>query len=248
MYMDRVSTSADSDVSSDLAHARILITGLTAVAGVDVARAFAERNAGLVVHTTDLSPELIELFAVLSQGASEIRLHTHDISGADAAAAFAQTSAQAYGGLDAAINMASISEAEIAAIQEDGDVEALIASKLAPLAQLTRVIANRMRLVTSEGLILNVFKMPEPRNGRISAVAAFARTALAALTAKEARSWMNDGIRVNAVGPRVWRNSEESAGACLTNEPDVATLALHLASRKGRSLSGHVFDAEGLGC
>jgi 3-oxoacyl-[acyl-carrier protein] reductase len=248
MYMDRVSTSSDSEVSSDLADARILITGLTAVAGVDVARAFAEFHARLVVHTNDLSPELIELVAVLSQGASEIRLHTHDISGADAAAAFAQTSAQAYGGLDAAINMSSISEAEIDGIQEDGDLEALVALKLVPLAQLTRVIANRMRLVMSEGLILNVFKLPEPRNGRISAVATFARTALAALTAKEARSWMNDGIRVNAVGPRVWHDREERAGACLTNEPDVAALALHLASRKGRSRSGHVFDAVALGC
>jgi 3-oxoacyl-[acyl-carrier protein] reductase len=247
MYMDRVSTSSENDVSTDLAHARILITGLTMVAGVDVSRAFAELNTRLVVHTTDLSPELIELVALLSQGASEIRLHTHDISGGDAAAAFAQSSAQAYGGLDAAINMASISQDEIEAIREDGHLEELVALKLAPLAQLTRVIANRMRLVMSAGLILNVFKMPVPQNGREMAVAAFVRTALAALTATEARSWIDDGIRVNAVGPRVLDDRKESTGACLTNEPDVATLALYLASRKGRSLAGQVFAAEGLG-
>lgn len=247
MYMDRVSTSSENDISSDLANARILITGLTAAAGVDVSRAFAELNARLVIHTTDLSPELVELVALLSQNASEIRLHTHDISDADAAAAFAQTSAQAYGGLDAAINMASISQAEVNAIEEDSHLEELVALKLAPLAQLTRVIANRMRLVMSEGLILNVLKMPVPRNGREMAVAAFARTALAALTLTEARSWIDDGIRVNAVGPRVLDDRKESTGVCLTNEPDVATLALHLASRKGRSLAGQVFDAQGLG-
>jgi 3-oxoacyl-[acyl-carrier protein] reductase len=38
----------------------------------------------------------------------------------------------------------------------------------------------------------------------------------------------------------------QSGGAVLTNEPDVATLALYLASHKGRSLSGHVFDADGM--
>lgn len=247
MYMGRVGSSAEGEVSNELAQSRILVTGLTALAGVDVARSFADLRARLVVHTTDLSPELIELVALLSQSAGEIRLHTHDISTADTAAAFAQTSAQAYGGLEAAINLASISRAEIDAIRRDGDLEALISAKLSPLAQLTRVIANRMSVVLSEGLILNVLKMPHPENARQEAVAAFARTVLASMTVKEATSWARQGICVNAVGPRVLRG-ECSAGAYLTNEPDIAALAVHLASRKGRSLSGHVFDADGTAC
>lgn len=245
MYMDRVGASVESEVSSELARARILITGLTGVAGVDVARAFADLKARLVVHTTDLSPELVELAALLTQSASEIRLHTLDISNADCAAKFAQTSAQTYGGLDAAINMASISSTEIEALNADGDLEALIEAKLAPLAQLTRVIANRMCVVLSEGMVLNVLKMPEPQNRRTAAVASFARTALAAMIANEAREWAGKGIRINGVGPRAFYDGVYS-GAYLANEPDVATLALHLASHRGRSLSGHVFDAGGL--
>ena len=199
MYMGRVGSSAEGEVlQRSLAQSRILVTGLTALAGVDVARSFADLRARLVVHTTDLSPELIELVALLSQSAGEIRLHTHDISTADTAAAFAQTSAQAYGGLEAAINLASISRAEIDAIRRDGDLEALISAKLSPLAQLTRVIANRMSVVLSEGLILNVLKMPHPENARQEAVAAFARTVLASMTVKEATSWARQGIRVNA--------------------------------------------------
>jgi 3-oxoacyl-[acyl-carrier protein] reductase len=89
--------------------------------------------------------------------------------------------------------------------------------------------------------------MPHPENARQEAVAAFARTVLASMTVKEATSWARQGIRVNAVGPRVLRG-ECSAGAYLTNEPDIAALAVHLASRKGRSLSGHVFDADGTAC
>jgi 3-oxoacyl-[acyl-carrier protein] reductase len=248
MYMDRVSTSADGYVTSEFAQARILITGLTAAAGIDVARSFADLQARLIVHTAELSPELIELAAVLTQTAGDIRLHTQDISSADGAATFAQTSAQAYGGLDAAINMASISASEIAGIKRDSDLDALISRKLGPLAQLTRIIANRMRIVLSEGLILNVLKMPHPANARESAVAGYARTALAAMTAKEARAWAGQGIRVNAVGPCVVSNIEDNLGAVLTNEPDVASLALYLASHKGQTLSGHVFDGDGMAC
>lgn len=248
MYMDRVSTSADGFVTSEFAQARILITGLTATSGIDIARSFADLQARLIVHTAELSPELIELAAVLTQTAGDIRLHTQNISSANSAAAFAQTSAQAYGGLDAAINMASISAAELATIKRDSDLERLISDKLAPLGQLTRIIANRMCLILSEGLILNVLKMPHPLSARDSAIAGYARTALAAMTANEARGWAGQGIRVNAVGPCVIGDSGFNDGAVLTNEPDVATLALYLASHKGRGLSGHVFDGDGMAC
>jgi 3-oxoacyl-[acyl-carrier protein] reductase len=248
MYMDRVSTSADGYVTSEFAQSRILITGLTATAGIDVARSFAELEARLIVHTAELSPELIELAALLTQTAGDIRLHTQDISSANSAAAFAQTSAQAYGGLDAAINMATISAPELAAVKRDSDLDALISGKLGPLAQLTRIVANRMCVILSEGLILNVLKMPHPRNARESAIAGYARTALAAMTAQEARTWASQGIRVNAVGPCVVGDTSENEGAVLTNEPDVASLAIYLASHKGRSLSGHVFDADGMMC
>lgn len=248
MYMDRVSTSADGYVASEFAQARILITGLTATAGVDVARAFADVEARVIVHTSDLSPELIELVAVLTQSASEIRLHTNDISTANAAAAFAQTSAQAFGGLDAAINVASVSRAELEAVARDGNLDAFVLNKLASLSQLTRVIANRMSLVLSEGLILNVLEMPHPRNRREAAIAGYIRTALAAMTMSEAQTWAAKGIRINAVGPCAIDDDELNAGAVITNEPDIGALALYLASRKGQSLSGHVFDADGVAC
>lgn len=200
-----------------------------------------------MVHTSDLSTEVIELVALLSQTAAEIKLHTHDISNAHAAAAFAQTSAQAYGGLDAAINLVSISSDEMNSIDGD-DVESLMQAKLAPLAQLTRIIANRMSVVMSEGLILNILAMPAPATGRQSAVATVARTALAAMTRAEARRWSVNGIRINAVGPSVMIDARNVPLPGLSNEPEVATLALYLASGAGRSFSGHVFDADGVAC
>ena len=68
MYMGRVSASSgsaspESDVLRDIAGSRVLITGLSASTGVDLARAFADLKTRLVVHTTDLSPEVTALVA-----------------------------------------------------------------------------------------------------------------------------------------------------------------------------------------
>ena len=100
-----------------------------------------------------------------------------------------------------------------------------------------------MRVVLTEGMILNVLTMPAPENGREAAVAGLARTALAAMTRGEAQAWADQAVRINAIGPRT--ATSQGTGACLTNEPDIAALALYLASRRGKTLSGHVFDSEG---
>jgi 3-oxoacyl-[acyl-carrier protein] reductase len=247
MYMGRVGASPESEIVRELHGARILLTGLSASSGVDVARAFADIKARLVIHTTDLSPEVTALVALLSQTASEIKLYTDPIASADAAVRFAQTAAQAYGGLDAVINLSSISGPEMDGVASERDVENLVSSKLSPLAHLTGVAANRMRVVLSDGLVLNVLNMPHPSNGRENAIASFTRTALAAMTKSEAHTWAPHGIRINAVGPRVSTGGSrhDADGACLTNEPDIAALAIYLASRRGRSLSGHLFDSDG---
>ena len=245
MYMGRVGASPESEIVRELHGARVLLTGLTGIAGVDVARAFADIKARLVIHTTDLSPEVTALIALLSQTASEIKLYTDPITGSDAPVRFAQTAAQAYGGLDAVINLASITSSEMAGVVSERGVEQLVSKKLIPLAHLTGVTANRMRVVLSEGLILNVLNMPHPASGRENAIAGFARTALASMTKSEANAWAPHGIRVNAVGPDAVMSGKAREGACLTNEPDIAALAIYLASRRGRGLSGHIFDWDG---
>lgn len=246
MYMGRVGSSPESEIVRELNGARVLITGLGTTGGVDIARAFADLKARLIVHTTDLSPEMTALIALMSQSASEIKLYTDPISSADASVRFAQTAAQAYGGLDAVINLQTISAGDMKGVASEAAVDRLVSDKLTPLAHLTSVTANRMRVVLSEGVILNVLTMPHPENGRETAIAGIARTALAAMTKAEAQTWAQHGIRINGVGPRVMMSGAFTDGACLTNEPDVAALAIYLASKRGRSLSGHVFDCDGV--
>lgn len=246
MFMGVIGTSPETDLLRELEGRRVLVTGLTSSLGVDVARAFADVKARLVVHTEDLAPEVTALFAVLSQSAAEIKLYTDPIASAESAVRFAQTAAQAYGGLDTVINITAINSSEMAALATEQDVEDLVTAKLSNIAHITRVTANRMRVVLSEGLILNVLTMPHAQNGREAAVAGYARTALAAMTRGEANAWADQAVRINAIGPRVVSGQNTGSGACLSNEPDIAALALYLATRRGKNLSGHVFDAEGV--
>ena len=122
-------------------------------------------------------------------------------------------------------------------------IEDLVSEKLMLPVHVTRVVANRMRLTLSEGLVLNVMTMPAPRTPAEAAVAGIVRSALAAVTRGEAERWAPQGIRVNAVGPSA---TVAAAGAALASEPDIASLALYLASRPGRTLTGQVFDAAGV--
>lgn len=242
MYMSVIGQSPGSEILSELSGARVLLTGLSNAQGVDIARAFAEVKCRLVVQTGDLTPEVTELVALLSQNASEFKLYTNAIDKAESAVRFAQAAQQAFGGLDAVINLQNITAAEMRTIGEDHEVERLMASKLVPLTHITRVAANRMRVILSEGLILNVLEMPRPANAREAAIAGYARTALAAMTKGEASQWADQAVRINAIGPRT--HAEAGTGACLASEPDIAALAIYLASRRGRTLSGHVFDCD----
>jgi len=108
----------------------------------------------------------------------------------------------------------------------------------------TRVVANRMRLTLTEGLVLNVMTMPATHTAGEAALAGVARATLAAFTRREAENWAENGIRVNAIGPRA---ATSEGGAYLTSEPDIASLALYLASKRGKSLTGYVFDSDGAG-
>lgn len=244
MYMGVIGKNPEIEILRELRGARILITGLSAVAGVDIARAFAEINTRLIIHTTDMQPEVTALVALLSQSAAEMKLYTDPITRPEHAIRLAQNAQQAYGGLDAVINLQSISRAEMRNIATQQQVEALIAAKLSPLTHITHVAANRMRVVLSEGSILNIVTAPKPQNTRESAIAGIARTALAAMTRGEAGQWADQAVRINGVGPRSM--IAQSAGAALANEPDVAALAVYLASKRGKTLSGHVFDADGV--
>lgn len=245
MFMSVVTRDPGGDVYPELAGARVVITGLTSDMGVDIARAFAELKAQLIVQSPESSPEMTELAALLAASASDMKLFNTPFADGNAAVRFAQSAAQTFGGVDVVINLSSITAADCIGIATEQDLEDLVSRKLLAATMITQVASNRMRVTWTEGSILNALVMPAPQSNSIAAVASYARTALAAITRTEAQKWADQAIRINAIGPKA-TSFDASSGACLTSEPDIAALALYLASRKGRQLTGHVFDAEGV--
>jgi 3-oxoacyl-[acyl-carrier protein] reductase len=67
------------------------------------------------------------------------------------------------------------------------------------------------------------------------------KAALAAKTRSQAEEWADKAIRFNAIAPPV---AVAPAGNGSSGEPDIAALALYLASGRNKTLSGHVFEAE----
>ena len=102
-----------------------------------------------------------------------------------------------------------------------------------------------MRMTLTEGLILNIVVLEGPVAGQSAIIAAMMRATLAAMTRTEAQTWAGNGIRINAIGPRVSLPGEK-APVALASEPEIAAIALYLASNRARGLSGHVFQAEGV--
>jgi NAD(P)-dependent dehydrogenase (short-subunit alcohol dehydrogenase family) len=243
MLMTIVGRNPSASQYGELAGVRVLITGLSPAGGIDVARAFADHRGRLIVHADAPSPENDVAAGLLAETASAIKLFTQAYTDSRSAVRFAQTAVQAFGGLDAVINLIPVSCAELAGRVSLTDVEDLIADKLELPLAVSRIVANRMKVLLTEGLILNVVTMPAPRSGAEAVLAGVVRTALAAMTRGEAEALAPYGIRVNAIGPRAAAAEE---GACLAGESDIAALALYLASKHGRTLSGHIFDATGV--
>lgn len=245
MFVSVVARQDQTEIFPDVLGVRVLITGLTIDNGVDVGRAFAEHKAQLVLQSPDSSPEFNALVPLLAAEAAETNLYNDAIDNEDAAVQLAQKASQIYGGLDVVINLIDVDLAKLPVDAGLEEIEDFVSSTLLKATMITRVAANRMRLTWSDGMILNVVKMPAPANPAEAALAGVVRATLATMTRNEAETWSEDAIRINAVGPRALMKTDTD-GACLTSDADIASLALYLSGRYGRHLSGHVFDAEGV--
>lgn len=245
MLMSVIDNSLTSARYGELAGARVMIAGLSPVAGVDIARAFADHKARLVLQTSaPADPETTSVLAMLAETAHEIEVFEAPAATPEEARRLAKAGAQSFGGLDAAINIVTIDAAELQGLSSLEAIEGLASRKLGPMLEATRIVMNRMRVLMIEGSILNIVMLTGPVSSGTSLVAGYLRSALAAMTRLEAEAAAPHGIRINAIGPRASLPGERPAMA-LASEPEMAAVALYLASKRARKLSGHLFDAEG---
>ncbi len=244
MLMSVAEITASNELHPELAGSRVLITGIGPTYGVDISRAFAEHGCRLVLQIPNPCPETDALLQVISQAALDVRVHHDMIDDAEASTRFTQAATKTYGGFETVINLIQFSRYDLNHATTLEDVEALFTARLQAASHATRVAANRMGLTWANGSILNVLRLPAPKSGSEAALAGIARTALAAMTRSEAANWAEQGIRVNAIAPRVTISDAPALEDCVRSEPEIAAVALYLASTRGQSVSGHIFASE----
>jgi NAD(P)-dependent dehydrogenase (short-subunit alcohol dehydrogenase family) len=224
----------------ELAGKRVLITGLNHAHGVDLARAFAEHRTRLVLQAVDDGEEMHAIAEIAARTALDIRFFNGPLSSAEAALRFARNAVKSYSGLDIVINITTLIEPSPRGNATQSEVERAVSRALTPAYVISRIAANRMRTTWTEGLILNVVPEIKPTTTSARALTAVARATLAAMTRTEAEKWAGDRIRINGVAPPTLSHG---LGADLNSEPGIAELALKLASRRGRDVSGMVFES-----
>ena len=241
MLMSVIEGALSAPAYPELAGKRILITGLSSRCGVDIARAFAEHKCRLVLQFAEASEAMEALAEIVAPHALETKMYGQIGHDTEEVAKFARTAIKALGGLDAVINLVPLDACDLLnSAVTPHDVERLVAARLTPAFLISKIIANRMNVLMTEGLVLNVATLGKQSTRRERAFAAVARTSLAVMTRAQSEEWAARGIRFNAVAPPSGMGPDSQN---LFGETDIAAVALYLASGRGGALSGHVLEA-----
>ena len=246
MLMSVAEIARNAGMYPELAGARVLVTGVKATRGVDLVRAFGEHGCRLVLQIPEVSAEIDALLEYVAQTALDIHVHHDPIEHAEEAVRFSQSAAKYFGGFDIVVNLIAFDTGDLNAASTLDQLEDLIAERFQAAARTTGVAANRMGLTWTHGSVLNILRVSEARTSGEAAVTGMARTALTALTRGEAQKWSEQAVRINAVVPRAVLGGGVIDDDCLRSEPDLAALALYLASHDGEGLTGLVFESDGV--
>ncbi len=243
MLMSISEITSRDDVYAELTGSRVLITGLSPTCGIDVTRSFAEHGCRLILQFPDPCPETDALLQMTAEHAADVSAHHDSIADAEKAIRFTQKAVRVYGGIDTVINFISISRYDLKTAVTLEQIETLFRDRLQTASHATRVAANRMGVTWTNGSILNVMRLPSPTSAAEAALAGMARAALAAMTTSEARNWAEHAVRINAIAPQTSLTvAASSLDDCLCTEPEIAKMALYLASDEGKDLSGYILS------
>jgi NAD(P)-dependent dehydrogenase (short-subunit alcohol dehydrogenase family) len=240
MLMSVIEGALSAPAYPDLAGKRVLLTGVRRGCGVDIARAFADHRVRIAVQFAEASAAMQAVAEIVAPAALEAQVYGPVGAGAESAAEFARTAVQAFGGLDVVVNLVPLETAHLDPAATAGDVDRLIAAQLELPLLISRIVANRMSVTWTQGLILNVATLSGRTGGARQAFATLAKASLMDMTRAQAEEWAARGIRFNAIAPQTL---PAEPGPHLSGEADVASLALYLASERGKALSGCVFEA-----
>jgi NAD(P)-dependent dehydrogenase (short-subunit alcohol dehydrogenase family) len=242
MLMSVIEEAQSAPAYPDLAEQRILITGITSECGIDIARAFADHRTRLVLQFAEASENMEAVAEIAAPTALETMAFGPVGADSDSLVRFARRAVQAFGGLDVVVNLVPLAPNDFAGAASMRAIDALVADRLRAACIYSSIAANRMSVTLTEGLILNVAVLAGRVRGRSQALASLIKAAVAAMTRLQAEEWASKAVRINAIVPQTLPLGPEPV---LRSEPDMAALALYLASSRGIGLSGLLFEAQG---
>ena len=237
MFNSVVTMSRASKVYLELEGKRVLIAGLKpgVKAGTEIVRAFAAQGCRLVLQFDSpqgaRSEELFGLADEVTGQTLGIRVFSGPLDNDLAVARMTTASLKAFNGLDAVVTVSHLPD-ETPPLSSEEDFDSAVAATLRRAYLISRVAANRMRLVSAEGTVLNVLAPPTGSSRANTVLFALARAELEAMTRLEAETWKDGGIRFASLAPEA---AIEASGsfAAVDDMGDVAATALFLASDAG---------------
>ncbi len=222
-----------------------IVTGGAAGIGYAIAERFASEGASVMIADVD-EPRGQKAARTLAEK-GEVHFHKTHVANHAEVESLVAASIEAFGRIDVLVNNAGIVHAADFLDLTEADFDRVLAVNLKGSFLVGQAVARHMveRVKAGEkpGSIVNMSSV-----NAVFAIAnqvpySISKGGVAQLTRVMALALAPHGIRVNAIGPRA---TTPDAGACLTSEPDIAALALYLASKRSRTLTGHIFDAAGV--
>jgi NAD(P)-dependent dehydrogenase (short-subunit alcohol dehydrogenase family) len=237
-----------------LSGARTLITGASRGIGADLARAFAEAGASLVLSARDGAALQVEADRLSAEYDVETRVVVADLSQPDAPEQLAAASLEAFNGLDVLVNNAGISHPELVVDLSAELLDDVLNVNLRAPSLLAARIGAQMANAGSGSIITvasaaGLRALPEHYGYCISKAGLLMATKMLALELGQS------GVRANSIcptvtltdmGQRVWLDHPDKAAPMLDRIPlrrfaypnEVSATAVWLASDASSMVNG----------
>ena len=251
-----------SDVASNVAGKRILITGGASGIGAASALLLASRGAKVVIG--DMAEEMGEAVAKQGQDAgNSIVFKKVDVTSGDEVRALFDFAVETLGGLDVVVNNAGIDHKPSPMHElSDDDFDRNIAVNLKGVWHCMRAAVNCM-LPNGGGHVINVASIAGLRSAPMISAYSAAKHGVMGLTKSAAHEYARANIRFNAVCPSfidtpMVRNTmatmdERTQQATIKASPlrrlgnvsEISSAIAWLASDESSFMNGHAFTLDG---